>query len=143
MYAPPFSTAGSQVTRHNSLSCTRVSARARVTVHGPGVREVYGDMAGAQAATYAEVTRLLSTMLLLGRGGDYRPAPVLRENMVACIRALQAAYSSGAAMDADRKSLEAAILASRPAAERAAADTATVHNKVTKRFRDLRGKAFP
>jgi hypothetical protein len=100
-------------------------------------------MAGAQAATYAEVTRLLSTMLLRGAGGDSRPAPVLRERMDACIKKLQAAYSSSAAMDADRKSLEAAILASRPDAERAAADTATVREKVTKRFRDLRDKAFP
>ena len=100
-------------------------------------------MAGAQAATYAEVTRLLSTMLILGTHGDYKPAPVLREKMGACVTTLAAAYPSGAAMDADRASLEAAILASRPAVERAAADTAAVRAKVTTRFRELRGKAFP
>lgn len=99
-------------------------------------------MAGAPAATYAEVTRLLSTMLLMGTRGGYKPAPVLREDMLACVKTLAAAYASGAAMDADRASLEAAILASRPAVERAAADTAAVRAKVTSRFRELRGKAF-
>jgi hypothetical protein len=85
-------------------------------------------------------------MLLSGtdRHGP-RPAPVLSENLAACVAALRAAFADAGAMDADRAALEAAIAASRPptpAADAAAAARA-LHTHVQARYRELRGKAFP
>lgn len=86
-------------------------------------------------------SRLQTTLLSATHSHGPRAAPVLRENMAACVLALRACFADEHAMDQDRVALEAAIAASRPPpADDEAAKALHLHVKA--RYRALKKKAF-
>ncbi len=100
--------------------------------------------ASNRSSTYELLTHRLKTSLL-SRTSDRaaRPAPVLSENVKACVTEIKRAYGTKNDFDSDRANVERAISSSRPAPKPGSEKEATaLRLYVGKRFRDLRKAAF-